>query len=44
LREVLKEKVYGAISAEELSRECLRYLYRLLFIFYIEAPLSKLKF
>ena len=37
LREVLKEKVYGAISAEELSRECLRYLYRLLFIFYIEA-------
>ena len=37
LREVLKEKVYGVISAEELSRECLRYLYRLLFIFYIEA-------
>ncbi len=37
LREVLKEKVYGALSAEELSRECLRYLYRLLFIFYIEA-------
>src|SRR5262249_16659318 len=37
LREVLKEKVYGAISAEDLSRECLRYLYRLLFLFYIEA-------
>jgi hypothetical protein len=37
LREVLKEKVYGVISAEDLSRECLRYLYRLLFLFYIEA-------
>ena len=38
LREVLKEKVYGAISAEELSRECLQ-LHPLLFIFYIEVCL-----
>ena len=37
LREVLKEKVFGVVSAEGLSRECLRYLYRLLFLFYIEA-------
>lgn len=28
---------YGAIPPEELSRECLRYLYRLLFLFYVEA-------
>ncbi|HDN9016130.1 TPA: class I SAM-dependent DNA methyltransferase [Aeromonas salmonicida] len=26
-----------AVSADELSRECLRYMYRLLFLFYIEA-------
>jgi hypothetical protein len=37
LREVLKEKVHGVISPSDLSRECLRYLYRLLFLFYIEA-------
>jgi hypothetical protein len=37
LREVRKEKVYSAIAPEDLSRECLRYLYRLLFLFYVEA-------
>lgn len=37
LREVLKEKVYGVLAPEDLSRECLRYLYRLLFLFYVEA-------
>lgn len=37
LREVRKEKVYGEIKPEDLSRECLRYLYRLLFLFYVEA-------
>ena len=37
LRSVLKEKVYGVLDAEDLSRECLRYLYRLLFLFYVEA-------
>lgn len=34
LREVLKEGVYGKDLAEEITRECLRYLYRLLFLFY----------
>jgi hypothetical protein len=37
LREVLKEGVYGKDLAEQLTRECLRYLYRLLFLFYVEA-------
>lgn len=37
LREVRKEGVYGRDLANDLSRECLRYLYRLLFIFYLEA-------
>ncbi len=37
LREVLKEGVYGKDLAEEITRECLRYLYRLLFLFYVEA-------
>jgi len=37
-REVSKKKVYGEeINAEELSTECLRYMYRLLFLLYIEA-------
>ncbi|MBT3222464.1 MAG: class I SAM-dependent DNA methyltransferase, partial [Proteobacteria bacterium] len=36
-REVSKQKVYGTDIAEQLSRECLRYMYRLLFLFYIEA-------
>jgi hypothetical protein len=37
LREVLKEGVYGKDLADQLTRECLRYLYRLLFLFYVEA-------
>jgi len=37
LRERLHEKVYGKGLAEELTIQCLRYMYRLLFIFYIEA-------
>ena len=37
LREVLKEGVYGKDLADEITRECLRYLYRLLFLFYVEA-------
>lgn len=37
LREVRHEAVYGKDMAETLSNECLRYLYRLLFLFYVEA-------
>lgn len=37
LREVSKEKIYGRDMAGQLSSECLRYMYRLLFLFYIEA-------
>ncbi len=37
LREVRRDKVYGVINPADLSRECLRYLYRLLFLFYVEA-------
>lgn len=37
LREVLKEKIYGKELEQQLTRECLRYLYRLLFLFYVEA-------
>ncbi|MDO4231341.1 MAG: class I SAM-dependent DNA methyltransferase [Lautropia sp.] len=39
-REVRKEKIFdlsGQDLADQLSRECLRYMYRLLFLFYIEA-------
>lgn len=36
-REESKERVYTDVMAENLSRECLRYMYRLLFLFYIEA-------
>lgn len=36
-REQSKEKVYTEVMAENLSRECLRFMYRLLFLFYIEA-------
>lgn len=36
--EVSKKKVYGEeIDANQLALECLRYMYRLLFLFYIEA-------
>lgn len=39
LREVRKIGLYGeqGLDAEDLTRECLRYMYRLLFLFYIEA-------
>ena len=40
LREVSKERIYSrpdAALAEQLGREALRYMYRLLFLFYIEA-------
>ncbi len=42
VRQKRKEGVFGdrggeALDAEQLTRECLRYLYRLLFLFYIEA-------
>ncbi len=37
LREVSKDKLYGRDLAEQLTKECLRYMYRLLFLFYIEA-------
>lgn len=42
IRRVKKQKVFGEQGeneelAEKLSRECLRYMYRLLFLFYIEA-------
>nr|MDA8403420.1 hypothetical protein [Desulfobacteraceae bacterium] len=37
LREQLHEKIYGRDMAGQLTRECLRYMYRLLFLFYIEA-------
>jgi len=30
-------KIYDEDKADELSRECLRFLYRLLFLFYVEA-------
>ena len=37
IRSVRKEGIYGKDMADQLTRECLRYLYRLLFLFYIEA-------
>ena len=40
LRQVLRDKVYDRTDdalAGQLGRECLRYMYRLLFLFYIEA-------
>lgn len=42
IRTVKKQKVFGTQGeneafAEQLSRDCLRYMYRLLFLFYIEA-------
>lgn len=37
LREVLHEKVFGKALADQLTKECLRFLYRLLFLFYVEA-------
>ncbi len=37
LREKAHEKIYGRDMAGQLTRECLRYMYRMLFLFYIEA-------
>lgn len=38
LRDVSREGVFGGrLDPEQLSLECLRYMYRLLFVFYIEA-------
>jgi len=37
IREVLRDRIYGRDIATQLTRECLRYMYRLLFLFYIEA-------
>ena len=38
LQQVRKEKTYdGTLDANQLTTECLRYMYRLLFLFYIEA-------
>jgi hypothetical protein len=37
LREKRHDKVYGRDLAQQLTVECLRYMYRLLFLFYIEA-------
>lgn len=37
LTTVRKEAIYNRDLARELTRECLRYLYRLLFLFYVEA-------
>ncbi len=37
LKTELKEKVYGTAMEDQLRIECLRYMYRLLFLFYIEA-------
>ena len=36
-REVRKEKIYTLDRADTLSLECLRYMYRMLFLLYIEA-------
>jgi len=36
-RDVRKEKIYTLDRADTLSLECLRYMYRLLFLLYIEA-------
>ena len=37
LANIKKEKVYGELDAGSLSRECLRVMYRLLFLLYLEA-------
>lgn len=37
LRDVRKEKVYDRQLADDLSKECLRFMYRLLFLFKMEA-------
>jgi len=37
LRDVLHEKIYGKEYSDQLTLECLRYMYRMLFLFYLEA-------
>ena len=37
LREVRHEGIYGKELSDQLTRECLRYMYRLLFLLYLEA-------
>ena len=37
IQDVRKEKTYDELDAEQLTTGCLRYMYRLLFLFYIEA-------
>jgi hypothetical protein len=37
IREKLRDKVFDRDLAPPLTRECLRYMYRLLFLFYLEA-------
>lgn len=42
LKKVKKDKVYDRDLAKQISEEALRYLYRLLFLFYLEARGKKL--
>ncbi|MBQ3351384.1 MAG: hypothetical protein IJG38_13400 [Thermoguttaceae bacterium] len=42
LKKVRKDKVYDRDLAKQISEEALRYLYRLLFLFYLEARGKKL--
>ncbi|NCC60083.1 MAG: hypothetical protein EOM12_03905 [Verrucomicrobiae bacterium] len=44
MRTVSHEKMYDRKLAEQLTDECLRYLYRLLFLFYLEARPEKLRY
>ena len=37
LRDVRHEGIYGKELSDQLTRECLRYMYRLLFLLYLEA-------
>jgi len=37
IQDVRKEKTYDDLDEEELTNECLRYMYRLLFLLYVEA-------
>ncbi len=37
IQDVLHEATYDELDEEQLTTECLRYMYRLLFLFYIEA-------
>ena len=37
IQDVRKEKTYDDLDEEQLTNECLRYMYRLLFLLYVEA-------